>query len=454
MPIMFGMAIQTVYMLVDMIFVGMIGPSALTALAFNMPLVFLSMGMTFGLGTAVTALMAQTVGAQDRPRADAVAQHSVLLAVALTAVFMIVGLGFGRPLLSLLGVPVDLIPVAWAYFRIIASGYLFMVTSVFLRSILSGEGDVRAPVMIQAAGTLLNIALDPLFIFTFSMGVRGAALATVVSQAFSATIFVYLMFVRGRGFADLSFRGFRLRGDVVADLFRIGVPASLSFLVMALGGGLFNRILVEYSPAAVAAHQIGGRLDHIVIMPLVALASSLVTLVGMFYGARRPDLLTGILRYAMVRAVAIGVVVAVAFWFLAPQLVRMFTRDDEILDLGIRYVRVLVFTYPFMAVGMLCGRALQGLGKGTPELVLSLLRVVLISGPLSLVFAFALDLAVDWVWISLVIGSVCSAIIAALWLRRGTLQALAALEAEPAPGAGREDAGLEEPWQPASSPTS
>ena len=453
LPIMIGMSIQTLYMMVDMIFVGRLGADALTALAFNMPLVFLAMGMTFGLGSAVTALMAQSVGAQDKDRADAVAQHAVVLAAALTVAFMVSGLGFGRQLLGLLGVPTELIPLAWDYFQVIASGYLFMVLSVFLRSILSGEGDVRTPVMIQAAGTLLNIVLDPVFIFVLGMGVRGAALATIVSQALSASVFVYLMFVRKRGFADLDLRGFVPRADVVRDLVRIGIPASLSFLVMALGGSLFNRILVEYSADAVAAHQVGGRLDHIVIMPMVALASSLVTLVGMFYGAGRSDLLVGILRYAMTWAIAIGCVFGVVFWFLAAPLVGIFTDSPSIIDLGVQYLRIVVFAYPMIAVGMLSGRALQGLGKGTPELVLSLLRVVLISIPLAAFFTFRLELPAHFVWIAALVGSACSTVVAILWLRHGVRAALkrvAETEAEPLAGHGElgTTGGEEGMWKP------
>jgi Na+-driven multidrug efflux pump len=188
---------------------------------------------------------------------------------------------------------------------------------------------------------------------------------------------------------------------------------------MALGGASFNRILVEYTPDAVAAHQVGMRLDHLVILPMVALSAALVTLVGMFFGAGRYDLLDDIVRYAMKRAMLIGLVISILFLTLAPWLVAIFTESAEIRSLAVKYVRTISLAYPFIPVAMLTGRALQGLGRGTPELVLTLLRVLLIALPLALLVAFVLEWPVVWVWRSMVFASWCSAAIAWFWLRAG-----------------------------------
>jgi MATE family, multidrug efflux pump len=432
-PMMVGMSIQTLYMVVDMIFVGRVGSSALTALAFNVPLFFIAMGVTFGLGTGITAMIAQAIGAKDKDRADWVAEHAVVLGLIVTAVFTVLGLLYGRPMLAALGVPPELMGQAWGYFRIIAMGYAFMVMSVFFRSILSGEGEVMVPVMIQGVGTVLNIGLDPLFIFTFGLGVRGAALATVASQAVVAAALFVLLFVLRRVHVDMHLGRFRWRSGLVAGILRIGAPASLSFLVMGLGGAAFNRILVEYSGDAVAAHQIGMRLDHVVILPLVSLSSSLVTLVGMFYGARRYDLVRSIVRYTAVRGVIIGASIALVFFVTAPYLVAVFTDSAGIRQLGIRYVRTIAFAYPFIPLSMITGRFLQGLGRGTPELVLSLLRVLLIAVPLACVFTYWLHWQVYYVWVAMVISSVASAAIASVWLRSALKTALAEETAAPAP---------------------
>ena len=418
LPVMIGMSVQTVYMLADMYFVGRVSSQALGALAFNMPLVFLGIGIIFGLGSGVTSVIARYIGARDKQLADSSAEHAVALGVVLSAIFTGLAYLWGPEILAAFGVPDNLMPLAWGYFRILASGYVFLVMSVFFRSILSGEGDTKTPMMIQGGGTLLNIVLDPIFIFTFGMGVEGAALATVISQALASAVFVYLLFFEEHAYVTFDLKDFRFDPAILASIFKVGAPASFSFIVMALGGAVFNRVLVAYSEDAVAAFQVGTRVDHIFLLPVIALASGLVTLVGMFYGAKRRDLVRRVIGYAMLQSVAIAFVLGALFFVLAPWFMNVFTDSVVIADTGVGYLRIGVFAYPFIAVIMLTGRALQGMGQGTPVLMLSLLRIVLISGPLAYVFVFEMGKPVEWVWGAIVIGVVITAVIAGVWFWR------------------------------------
>jgi putative MATE family efflux protein len=349
---------------------------------------------------------------------------------------MVPGLLWGPDILRALGVPPDLLADAWAYLRVTVFGFPLLFIAVFGRSILAGEGDVRLPVMIQLAGTVANIVLDPILIFGLGLGVVGAALATVIAQAGVALAFVYLLLVRRRGYVELRLSRLRPHAETINAILRIGAPASLSMVVMSIGGGAFNRILVAHSADAVAAHQIGNRLDHIVILPMVALAMSLVTLVGMFHGAGRADLLIGIVRYALTRAIAIGFVLSALMYAGAPAIIGVFTDSEAIHRLGVRYLHTLAFAYPFFPISMLTGRALQGLGRGTPELVLSLLRVLLIAVPLAWLTTFVWHWPVHWVWISMVISSLISAATAGLWLASGLRQVVDRAASALAAGAG------------------
>jgi len=417
LPIMIGMSVQTVYMLADMYFVGQVSSEALAALAFNMPVVFLGIGIVFGLGSGVTSVIARYIGARDKSLADSAAEHSVALGVVISAAFTLIAYWKGREFLVLLGVPDHLMALAWGYFRILAGGYVFLVMSVFFRSILSGEGDVKTPVMIQGGGTLLNIVLDPIFIFQLDMGIEGAALATVLSQALVASAFVYLLFFKKHAYVTFDLKDFRFSWPLLGRIFAVGAPASFSFVVMALGGAVFNRLLVVYSDETVAAFQVGSRIDHIYLLPVVALSAGLVTLVGMFHGAQRRDLMRDVIVYAMTRAVLIAFVMGTLFFILAPSFLGAFTDSEVIARTGIGYLRIGVFSYPFVAIVMLTGRVLQGMGNGAPVFVLSLLRVVLISGPLAYIFVLKMDKSVEWVWIAMLIGMVLTAIIAFLWLK-------------------------------------
>ena len=418
-PMMFGMMVQTIYSIVDMIFVGRLGGDALAALAFNMPLVFLGLGIVFGLGSGVTAVVAQYIGSKDKRNADNSAEHGVVLGVILGVIFTAAGLTWGESILAFLGTPPRILPQAWEYFGVIVSGYIFMVSSVFFRSILSGEGDMRTPVVIQGAGTILNIILDPIFIFALDMGVKGAALATVLSQLSVSLVFIYIMLIKKRSYISFVWKDFSFSSHILGKIFKIGIPASFSMVIMSIGGGAFNRILISFSSDAVAGYQAGMRIDHIFVMPAISIATSLVTLVGMFYGAGRLDLIRRVAYYGLTRSAFIGVVLGTLFFIFAPSLISMFSQDEEIVRIGVQYLRFLVFSYPFISISMTSGRVLQGVGIGMPMLALTFLRVLLISVALAYMFIFVMDMTIQWVWIAQVSAVIFSAGIAILWLRLG-----------------------------------
>lgn len=418
-PMMLGMIVQTVYGIVDMIFIGRIGGDAITALAFNMPLVFFGLGIVFGLGSGVTTAIAQYIGSKDKQNADNSAEHGVVIGLVLGVIFTIIGLTWGKRLLAILGTPPHILPLAWDYFRVIATGYIFMVSSIFFRSILSGEGDMKTPLKIQAGGTILNIILDPIFIFGLNMGVKGAAFATVLSQVSVSLVYAYLMLIREHAYVSFSLKDFSLSKNILARIFKIGIPASFSMLIMSIGGGAFNKILVYFSSNAVAGYQVGTRMDHVFLMPVISIATSLVTLVGMFYGAKRLDLVRQITYYAMSRSVLIGGIMGILFFVLAEPLISMFTVDYEILETGVQYLRYFVFAYPFIPIGMTSGRMLQGLGYGFPMLAITFLRVLLISVTLALLFVFLMNKPIEWIWISQVTAVICSSGISFIWLRLG-----------------------------------
>ena len=433
LPMMAGMSLHTLYMIADLIFVGMLGAKELQAVAFDMPLIFLGLGVTFGLGSGVTAVVARHVGARDPEGAERAGQNGLLLGLGLTAIFTIVGGLYGRELLASMGVPADLLPIAWAFFGPIVYGYLFLVLSVFFRSILAGEGDMRTPMMIQGASTLLNIALDPLFMFTFGLGVRGAAYATVLSQAAAAVTFVWMLYRKGRTYVRFDPRRFRPSAHLLADIARIGSPASFSFLIIAVSSGYFNRLLVEYSPDVVAAYQVGGRLDHVVMLPMISISTALVSLVAMFRGAQRMDLVRDVVHYSMRWAIGIASAMAILFFAVAPSMMRGFSDEAGIVTAGTGYLRYIVWSYPFVAISMLASRILQGLGIGSPALLLTVMRVLLIAAPMAWILVYWVGTPVEGVWMAMLAGVVSTAVVSMVWLRVGLTRAERGEVASPSP---------------------
>ena len=421
---MAGMAIQTMYSVVDMLFIGQLGGESITAVAFNMPLYFFVMGITFGVGTGVTSSISRAIGAKDKAKADNAAEHGLLLALFLGLSLTIFGLLIGKKVLSGLGTPDEMLDESWSYLKVTCYGMTFIVFAIVFRSILAGEGDMKFPVMVAVIGTILNLILDPIFIFNLEkyggfglgMGVEGAALASVVSQTIVFTIFVYMLFWREHAYIIFNLRNFNFSTDLMKEILWVGIPSSISMIIMSFGQGVFNYILVDgYGPDAVAAYTISGRLDMLLFLPIMGIATGLVTTVGMFTGAERMDKVKAIIVYGISRAFVIVAIASAIVFAAAPYIMGLFTDDKVIEEIGISALRTLCFAYPFVGIAMPCGRIMQGLGRGFPVLIITALRVLLISAPLGYYFANN-GYDIVWIWYSIAISIGVSAIVGPIWV--------------------------------------
>ena len=234
LPMMFGMAVQAIYMLVDTAFIGKwVGGTALAALGYVFPFLFILMGITFGIGSGATTVIAQFIGAKDKNNADNAAEHTVLLGLIMGAIIVVFGFLFGHKFVGVQGADVETVEVALDYFYIMIGGSIFMILSVFFRSILSGEGEMMFPMKVLGVGTVLNIILDPIFIYYYQ--IAGAAIATVISQAIVTVVFIYVLLFKQHSYITFNLKDFSFNMVIIKDIFRLGIPASLSMIIMSMG---------------------------------------------------------------------------------------------------------------------------------------------------------------------------------------------------------------------------
>ena len=415
-PIMIGMGIQTLYTIIDMIFIGRLGGDAIASVAFNMPIFFFVMGLSFGLGNGVTASIARFIGSNDKVNADNSAEHAVAMALAISLILTVSGLLFGKQILLFIGCTNDILPLAWDYLKVSCYGISFGVFSGFFRSILAGEGEMKLPMIVAGLGTILNTILDPIFIFYMDLGVAGAAWATTISQIIVCLIFIYMLFVKNHTYVRFKLKDFSFSSYIIYDIIKVGIPVSMSMVVMALGQLVFNRLLVNFSTDAVAAYQIGGRVDMIVFLPIFGIASALTTIVGMFYGADEFEKIKSISFYGIKSSFLITTICSVFLFIFAPSVVKVFTMDTVIQKISIDYLRTISFLFPFISIGLTIGRILQGLGKGMPSLIITIVRVIGLAGPLAYFFTFVLDKPVEWIWYSMFISGIFATIISITWI--------------------------------------
>jgi|TARA_Y100000385_G_scaffold223823_1_gene233982 putative MATE family efflux protein len=416
MPIIAGMMVQTLFNVVDIMFIGWLGADEVTAVAFVSPLFFIIIGLGVGIGTGTTATIAQYIGQKDKENAEKTASQTILIGFLSTIFLTVLGVIYGEGLLSILGAEGEILSIAYSYLRILTFGLGLVIFSMFFRAILAGEGETKIPMIIGLIGTVLNLILDPILIFTFDYGVRGAAFATIISQIAMVASYLFIIFVKKSTYISFNIRNLSLDNYIISKIFQIGIPSSLSMLIISFGQVVMNKILVNYSTEAVAAYQIVSRLDMLLFMPILGIAISLTTIVGMFYGAKEYKKLLSVVYYGINRAVIITTISVILFFMLAKNILPIFSSNLMVVDIGVTYLKVIILAYPAVGISVICSRVCQALGQGVPLLITTTTRVLILTAPLSYYFYY-IGKPLEWVWYSQVFAILIAAIISYAWMK-------------------------------------
>lgn len=417
LPMMAGMMVHTAYVIVDNAFIGWVSEHALAGVTFVLPLFFILLAVVYGLGTTITALVAQAIGREDHAEADRVASSSLSLATVIGVALTIGGLLIGPSLLRLLGAKGASWSEAWQYYRILALSVPLFFIGVSLRSVLTAEGDAKTPTIVLALSTLLNVGLDALFILVLGLGIRGAAWATVLSQTTAVLALAYIQLVRRRTTVRFRADHMGIHRPLIKGLWIIGLPTAGAQLVIALGTALINRVIANFGQIAVAAYGAASKVDLIVLMPIIGLAGGSVTVIGMFAGAGRADLIRSIALYTYRWAIALALVVGLSAYLASDSVIRIFIDRADALAIGRNYLGFMLFLYPLVAFGMTSGRLLQGLGHGLPALMITSVRVLAVSIPMAYLSVFLFGAPIEAIWASLLVGGLCANVMAFIWIR-------------------------------------
>jgi putative MATE family efflux protein len=272
--------------------------------------------------------------------------------------------------------------------------------------------------IILGIATLVNLVLDPLFIFYFDMGIAGAAYATDAAQLIAIISLVYAAFFKHRMSAKITFSNMFPDLKVLGRIFKIGLPAAAGLLVMSIGMMLINKVLSEFGQATVAGYVAGSKIDMFVSLPLMGIASAAMTLTGMFLGAKRYDLVKKITVYSYSLAVVSAVILGTTVYLFSNRVVGLFVEDPISLFVGKQYLGYELFAYPLMAFGMTSGRILQGIGYGMPSLIITVVRVLIVGVTGAYFSVYVLNTDVTGVWLSFIAGGITAMFLSAWWIKR------------------------------------
>ena len=420
LPMMIGNVLQNAFSIVDMIFVGRLGPSAIAAVGMSGVVLGFLFVVIIGIYTGTVALVARFIGAKNPSEAENVAIQSFFLGGFCYAAIAITGYPLAPFILRILGGSEEVVRQGVPYIRIMFLGSFAMIFSVVLSSVLRAAGDAITPLKILALATVLNIGLDPLLIFGWGafprLGVAGSALATVIARGLGAALLLGI-FLRGGAVVHLKIAHARIDFPLMGRIIRIGVFASIQGILRNISGVILTRLVAVYGTYAVAAYMIGMRLQMIVMMSAFGLASAVATLVGQNLGAHKPE------RAARTAWITVGVGFAVMtalgifYIVFSRSIIGVFNKDPEVLRIGVQVLRIYAGVFGFIGLSIILGRALSGAGDTVSPMVITAIALLGIRLALSLLFSWKLGLI--GIWLGITASTIIQGLMVGVWFHTG-----------------------------------
>ncbi|MEG2634083.1 MAG: MATE family efflux transporter [Oscillospiraceae bacterium] len=419
LPLMVSMLVQSLYNIVDGIYVAKISEDALTATSLAFPAQMLMISVAVGTGVGLNSLLARKLGEKRFDEANATATNGLLLAGLNTIVFMLLGFFAVRPFISAFTDNPEIIEMGVSYLSVCMVWCVGIFLSITGERLLQATGNSIFSMTSQIVGAVTNIILDPILIFGKlgmpEMGIKGAAVATVIGQIFGAVVAIVLNKVKNKEI-HFVFRGFRPSGAIILNIYKVGIP---SIIMQSIGTIMMvgmNKILILFSTTAVAVFGIYFKLQSFVFMPVFGLTQGLIPIVGYNYGARRPDRLMHGYKLATVIAVIIMAIGTAIFWIIPKQLLLMFDASEEMLSIGIQALRIISLTFLPAAISIVAGNTLAGIGNGVVSMINSFLRQLVILLPAAFLLASAFGL--DFAWYAMCISEIVSLVFTMLMFKR------------------------------------
>jgi putative MATE family efflux protein len=417
-PVTISMIMFTVYLMVDLYFVGRLGPDAVAALSISGNAFFIHLGFSTILGTGGMALIAQAFGRKDYEYAAKVFKQSILLALIVGVVEAAIGLIIAPAYIEFFGGTGKSLEWGIQYFQIFVISFLFMILLYTVGNCYRGMGNTKTPMMIMLQANLMNIILDPILIFGWQglpqMGVRGAAVASVISQIYALGIYGYLIFVKG---AHINLKGkWRLNPGIIRKSLYIGIPSGLNHFLLAANLLITYRVVAVYGTAALASIGIGFRILQAIYIPVIAVASAMAAIVGQNFGANQYNRITGTFARAWLVSMLFMLFCTLACQGFPGYLIGIFNDEPQVTRYGVVYLRI--FSLGFVMVGtiMVFNAVFQGLGKTYPSLIGAVVDNALFAS-----LVFSLPVLFNWgiqsIWWIKMTTALIETVIIAVWLK-------------------------------------
>ncbi|WP_407391989.1 MATE family efflux transporter [Methanobrevibacter sp.] len=420
LPMMLSMLLIMLYNLADSIWVAGLGADALAAIGFITPLFMVLIGLGNGIGAGANSLIARNIGAGNYKEANNSGLHGILLSVIISVIFTILIEGFMVPILEFMGAG-NTIQYAMDYSYIIF-GFLFIfVYSGVASAIFRSEGDMRRATIAIAVTAILNIILDPIFIYVLDLGISGAAWATVISASMSCIVMSYWIWGKKDLYLDLSPKNFSYSNQIMLDTLQVAIPSTLENVVFSALAIIINSMLViAAGTTAVAVYTASMRIVQLTMIPLLGLGTAVLTVAGVAYGAHNHVNLKTAHSYSIKLGFAISILLGAIMFIFSKQIATVFSYTAASASLSGDIATALsILTLFVIAVphGMMSSMMFQGVGKGVYSLLITLLRSLILETVFAYLFCFVFGWGLIGIYAGIVFGCFVGGTVGYLWAK-------------------------------------
>ncbi|MCG2790905.1 MAG: MATE family efflux transporter [Actinomycetia bacterium] len=414
-PAVIGMVTGALYNIIDTIFVGRgVGSLAIAALSIVLPIQLIMIGIGTMIGVGSASIISRALGRNRKDIARNVFGNAVVLNFLISAFCMVFIYIFMDKFLVFFGASAQVLPYARDYTRIVLAGFIFLSFSINSNNYIRAEGNPRAAMYVMAIGAIINIILDPIFIFVFGMGIKGAAIATVIAQVISSMYVIFYILFGGSIFR-LNVAIFKVKFSAMKEILSLGFPSFLKTAMASIITVIFNKLLLFYgSDMYIAIMGIGLRMISLIQMPLIGITQGVSTIVGFNYGAKLYPRVKKVLGMAVMWTIIIAGVGFLAMMIFPRFVISLFSSDANLINEGIYILRIVTVFLPFIGVQMLGGALFQSIGKTAPALILTISRQVLFLIPAA--FLLPMFFGLNGVWLSVPVSDFLSIVVTVIWM--------------------------------------
>ena len=402
LPMMLSMLIQALYNVVDSIFISRVSEAALTAVSLAFPMQNIIIALAIGTGVGINSLLARRLGERRTEEATQVAETGLFLAVVTYLAVALLSFAVSKAYVSMFTKDPELQKLTLTYLGIVMPFSFGIFIDIASDRILQGTGDTFHPMLIQLTGAMTNIILDPIFIFSFGLGIAGAAYATVIGQIVS--MFIAIIFVRRNHYVKIRIRDIRPRKHIIRDIYQVALPTIIMNSIGTVMTSALNGILIAFSATAVSVFGIYFKLQSFIFMPLFGMNNALTPILGFNYGAGNRQRMMEAIRWGLFIAVSIMATGTLLFQLFPSQLLSLFNASEEMLSYGIPALRIISVHFVSAAFSIILISTFQAMGLGYVSMIVSILRQIIVLIPAA--FILSRFFGVNGVWMAFIVGEV------------------------------------------------